>query len=1622
MLVQAENRKGEAITNAVKRLGPKAKRKRADGTEAFIRHFYEDVPPGDIADEQAGDLYGAAISIRQFAAKRTPGQAKVRAYNPRVEKHGWHARHTVVEIINDDMPFLVDSVTMELNRLGLGVHLVIHPQFDLVRDRAGNAKSIHPGRRGPKVALRESIMHVDVDVQTAPEILKEIETGVLQVLGDVRAAVTDWRLMKARVEEIIEELTNAPPKLKKADVQEAIAFLNWVNDDHFTLLGIRDTEYEGRGRNSKIKILPKGALGVLQDPKVRVFAGLRNLGRLPVEIQEFVRQPRLLRIAKSNRRSTVHRRVHMDTIGVKKFDARGKVTGEHLIIGLFTSAAYSQSPREIPLLRRKVAEVIRMSGFDPQSHAGKALQNIVETFPRDELLQIDAENLLEIGRGVIHLQDRQRIALFLRRDAFERFISAFIYIPRDRYTTALRLTFEDIISKAFNGTIAAHFAHLTEDVLGRLHLIVSTTPGAIPDFDQVELEAQLIEAARGWGDWLSEALVEEFGEEKGNALLYRYGKAFPTSYCEQFHAQAAVFDIQRIEQARTERGLSMNLYRPAEAERHQVKFKIYNVGEPVPLSNVLPMLENMGLDVISEVPYEVAPTGSESNVYIHDFLLHAGVGEEIPVDEVRQSFHDTFGRVWRGDMEDDGFNRLVLHAGLGWRDVIVLRAYCKFLRQAGVPTSQEYMEETLATHHSISRLLVDLFHVRFDPDGERNRKREVEKVAAQIDKRLADVQVLDEDRMLRRFLNLIQATLRTNYFQHDTDGEPKPYFSIKLDSQNVDVLPEPKPFREIFVHSPRFEAVHLRFGKVARGGLRLSDRREDFRTEVLGLVKAQQVKNAVIVPVGAKGGFILKKAPPPSDREARFAEGVACYKSFISAMLEITDNLKHDKSKDKIEHPERTVRWDGNHTYLVVAADKGTATFSDFANEVAVSHGYWLGDAFASGGSAGYDHKKMGITARGGWESVKRHFRELEHNTQTEDFTVVGVGDMSGDVFGNSMLLSRHIKLVGAFDHRHIFIDPDPDPKTSFTERKRLFALPRSSWADYNRKLISKGGGIFERKAKSISLTPQMKALFGIDDDQKQLAPDLLLHRMLLAEVDLLWFGGIGTYVKAKSERDLDVGDRANDDIRVNGGDLRCRVVGEGANLGVTQRGRVEFARTGGRINTDAIDNSAGVDCSDHEVNIKILLGDVVRSGGATLKQRNALLVRMTDEVKKLVLVNSYRQTQAISIALPSAPALLGAHQRQMHALEKTGELDRGIEFLPNDEEIDERFAADQGLTSPEIAVLQAYAKIAVYDALMESDLPKDKYLNDVLTRYFPAPLQKKYAESIARHRLRREIIAEEVTNSIVDRAGSTFVTEMQNRTGKSVHEITRAYIIVREAFELRSLWEEIEALDNKVKAKNQIAMLQQTVKTVERTTQWMLREGKAGLDIKMHIDRFEPGIRALRKKLWELLAHKQRKDLETRTDRYVQSAVSKPLAERIGQLKALSSALDIVKNADETKRPVEVVGRTYFLLGEELRLDALRHQANSIVPDNPWHALAKDVILDDYWGLQGRMASSVVTKHGDSEDPIEAWRAKNPESDQRIKQILNDFGILNDPPPKLDLFALTVVSRRLRAVVDKRR
>ena len=1253
-----------------------------------------------------------------------------------------------------------------------------------------------------------------------------------------------------------------------------------------------------------------------------------------------------------------------------------------------------------------------MAGLIPASHDGKALMHILETYPRDELFQISETELFDTAMGVLHLQERQRLALFVRRDPFDRFVSALIYVPRDRYDTRLRLKLQEILSEAYNGQIDAYSTHVAESPLARLHVLLSTRRGEIPRIDVASLEARMAEAARAWVDGVETALIAERGERKGLRITRRFSRAFPSNYQEHFDEHQAVSDIGLIERCLAGGTLAMDLYRKAGAAPHQLHFKTFVRGTPVPLSDVLPMLENMGLRVIGEVPYRVEPEG-EDEIWLHDFNMTVVGNAEIDLAGVRDAFHEAFAQVWHGAMEDDGFNKLVLLAGLTARQITMLRAYAKFLRQAAIPFSQSYMEETLARNPAITRGLAELFEARFDPGVERKAAiAHSMKIRQRILEQLEEVSNLDEDRIIRRFLNAIDATLRTSFHQLDEEGRLLDRLSFKFDSQAIEELPLPKPYREIFVYSPRVEGVHLRFGKVARGGLRWSDRREDFRTEILGLVKAQQVKNAVIVPVGSKGGFVVKRPPPPdAGRDAFQAEGIACYRAFISGLLDLTDNLKGNK----VVPPRNVVRWDDDDPYLVVAADKGTATFSDIANAVSIDYGHWLDDAFASGGSAGYDHKKMGITARGAWESVKRHFRELGKDSQTEDFTCLGVGDMSGDVFGNGMLLSKHIKLIGAFNHLHIFVDPDPDPARSWTERNRLFALQRSSWTDYDQSLISKGGGVFDRRAKSIKPSAEMKRIFGIGKDS--VTPNELILAMLQSEVELLWFGGIGTYIKASTESHLEVGDRTNDPIRISAPQLKARVVGEGANLGMTQRARIEFGMAGGKLNTDSIDNSAGVDCSDHEVNIKILLGAVEQSGSLTRKQRDKLLERMTDEVAELVLRDNYLQTQAISVTHRLGAHLLDRHARFMRGLEKVGLLNRAIEFLPDDEIVLERQKQGIGLTRPELAVVLSYAKITLYDELLGSDLPDDPFVERYLVDYFPSLLRQKYLKEIGKHRLRREIVATVLTNEIVNRLGPTFVHEVGEKTGLPAAEIARSYLIAAEIFRMPTLWRDIEALDNKVPAELQAAMLVECGRLVDREAVWFLREGGSPLDVRRVCGAYGPGVGFLMDKLETLLEGSDADDLEQRAAGYRELGAPAELARRIASLALLAPACDIVRISLGSQVSVEAVARAYFQIGARFGFDWLRRAAGRLSTDTAWDKLAVTAIIDDLFGHQGELTTKVLDVAGGkpaAEPVIDLWVAARQPQVTRTEQLLVELKATGTP----DFAMLAVINRQLKSMV----
>jgi glutamate dehydrogenase len=1596
--------KGAVLDATVARVRECIDRAEADQVERFVRRYYEHVAPEDIVGRRDLDLTGAALAHWGLMRVRMPGEIKVHVYSPNMEEHGWECPHTVVETVVDDMPFLVDSVSMELIRHETAIHLVIRPILDVQRDDEGRLLAVDSGEGRP-----ESLIHVEIDRQTDSAVLEQLRDDLLRVLGDVRAAVEDWPAMRRRAGEIEAELAESrlPGPEEAAEARELLA---WMEEGHFIFLGYGEYDIGREGDEDVLRPLPGSGLGILREIGERPVSA--SFQQLPPTVRKLAREKNLLTLTKANSRATVHRPSYLDYVGVKRFDASGEVSGEGRFLGLYTHTAYRASPWEIPVLRRKVQRVLDRSGLPKGSHDHKALIDILETYPRDELFQISEDELYEIALGILHLGERQRVRLFVRRDTFDRFLSCLVYLPRDRFNTDNRKRIEEILNEAFGGASVEYTTRVSDSVLASLHFIVRVEPGRAVDYDVAELEALVAAATRAWTDDLHDALFEQLGEERAGPLFERYGDAFPSAYREDFAARQAVLDINRMEKLDAGGDLAMSLYLPLASTADHLAFKLLSYAKPILLSDVLPLLEHMGVKVTDERPYEIRPRNGEP-IWIYDFGLRHGEGAEFQADRVRETFQDTFARTWRGEAEDDGFNRLVLSAQLTAREITVLRAIAKYLRQAGSTFSQDYMEDALAAHPAIARGLVELFRLRLDPvrfEGTDAKARALERdVEASIDA----VESLDEDRILRSFLRVVRAVLRTNLFESDAHGRAKPYLSLKLDPELIPDLPEPRPLVEVFVYSPRIEAVHLRGGKVARGGIRWSDRREDFRTEILGLMKAQTVKNAVIVPVGAKGGFVVKRPPTGGGRDALLAEVVECYRIFMRGLLDVTDTV----AGGRVVPPSEVVRYDDDDPYLVVAADKGTATFSDIANAISAEYGFWLGDAFASGGSTGYDHKVMGITARGAWESVKRHFRALGTDLEREDITVVGIGDMSGDVFGNGMLLSRHLKLIGAFDHRHVFLDPDPDPEASFAERERLFRLPSSSWADYDAALLSAGGGVFPRTAKSISLSPQVRA--ALDVTATSLTPNEVIRALLRAPVDLLWNGGIGTYVKAGEERHAEVGDKANDAVRVDADELRCRVVGEGGNLGFSQRARISYALRGGRIFMDAIDNSAGVDCSDHEVNIKILLDTIVAGGDLTEKQRNLLLSEMQDEVGTLVLRDNYEQAQAISRSAELAASMVEVHERYIRALEQAGLLNRELEFLPSDDVLAERKAAGGGLTTPEFAILLSYTKIVLSKELLASDLPEDPYLSVELERYFPKLLRERFGSQLHRHPLRREIIVSRVVNDLVNRAGTTFVFRLGDETGAAAADVARAYTAAREVFELPGLWSEIEALDGHVASETQLAMLLRSRVLLERSTRWLLRNRRRPLDIAETVSHFARGAAAVSTALPTLLGAAERDLARADAAELTSAGVPPALAEQVAYLEALVPALDIVEIAGSVGLDAAAAAQVYFALGVRLELHWLRDQIVALPRDTRWDAMARAALRDDVYAEQAALTGDVLL-HSGANGPspgecVEAWLSQNEASIDRCLQVVAD---LRTAGP-LDLAQLSVAVREVRNLIN---
>jgi glutamate dehydrogenase len=1577
---------------------------------SFAEHLFGHTNLEDLVNYDAASLAFLAEQAWEHVQQRTAGRADIRVINPMVPDG---REISVLEILNDNMPFLFDSTMAELAEQGIEVTLVAHPIIAVERNEQGKllhfyGEALPEGAKGE----RESLIHFHIARLDADADRQKLIEGLTKTLDDVRACVADWRAMRARVEQAIVTFRSNPPPLPIDEVAEANQFLQWLCADNFTFLGLREYRFSP-DTDASDDISTGEGLGILRDPDVKVLRRGTEMVIMTPEIREFMREPTVLMVVKANVNSRVHRRVRMDYVGIKLYAPDGRLEGELRLVGLFTSGAYTRSARQIPYVRHKVEQVLQRAGFDPASHSGKAVLHILEEYPRDELFQVDAETLYNFVMEVLTLYERPRVRALARADKFDRFVSILVFIPREKYDTDVRMRVADFLAQVYKGRLAASYASFPEGSLARVHYIIGRYEGKTPVIEHATLEAEISAIAATWGDKLKAALAASTDGMRARMLANRYALAFTGGYTEAFGTSQAIADIATIEKLTPARPVAISAHR-IEGEDDPTRFglKVFSHGAPLSLSYRVPVIEHHGLRVVNERTYQIAPRAmpAPAPVWLHDMTIEANDGKPIVISsEFSQRLEASIMAVVGDRAESDGYNALILRTALSWREVSTIRALSRYLHQIRAPFSQDYMWETLRKNTAITASMVALFQARLDPrlattDAERSARETT--ILTEIEEQLQSVASLDEDRILRRFTNLVQATIRTNLWQIGEDGHPRPVISFKFDARKIEDLPAPRPLYEIFVYSPRVEGIHLRFGKVARGGLRWSDRPQDFRTEILGLVKAQQVKNAVIVPVGAKGGFVPKRLPPPSNRDAWMAEGTETYRIFIRSLLELTDNL----DGDIIVPPDSTVRHDGDDPYLVVAADKGTATFSDIANAISAEKNHWLGDAFASGGSQGYDHKKMGITARGAWEAVKRHFRELGTDIQTMPFTVAGVGDMSGDVFGNGILLSPATRLVAAFDHRDIFIDPSPDPAVSHAERLRMFNLPRSSWQDYNKALISQGGGVFSRSLKAIPLAPEVRTL--LDLDKPQATPFEVMTAILKARVDLLWFGGIGTYIRASGESDDQVGDRANDPIRVTGAAIRARVIGEGANLGLTQRGRIEAAQKGIKLNTDAIDNSAGVNTSDVEVNIKIALARPEREGRLSSNDRNNLLAAMTDEVGALVLRNNYLQTLALSLAERKGVAESGFLTRLMQSLEQRGLLSRAVEFLPDDAAIAERARRGQSLTRPELAVLLAYAKLTLYDDLLATSVPDDPYLARELSQYFPHEVEDKFSAAVEHHRLRREIIATNLANAVINRGGPACVVRLIDETDADVSTIVMAFVAVDESYGLKRLNDAIDGLDNRIDGQLQLGLYAAIQDLLLSRIVWYVRnvDFKAGLD--SVIARFGPSIREIIAGLDGTLPEDLQAGRSKRRQDLIDAGVPADLAGEFADLEVLVSAPDIVTVAERTSRTIGDAATTFFAAEANFRLDRLVAAARGVPANDNFERLAIDRAIDQIAAAERRLAADMLATGQCGQQAAGTWLAAHPEA-TRIRRSVEEITASG-----LTLAKLTVASNLLGDMV----
>lgn len=1586
----------------------------AEPVVAFAKQFLHQYPLEDLAGRRLVDVYGCIYTCWDFIQQRVSGEPKIRVFNPRLEDHGWECSHTVACILQRDMPFLVDSVRMEINRRNTVMHSIKSSVMQVERDDDGRLQQLLPPRRelendpleDPNVSS-EALLYLEINLDTSVSHASDLARSLKSVLGDVALAVDDYVPM-LDICAAMEDQLQADIEKQDSNLAEACAFLQWMRDGNFTFLGYREYEFCQQGDKKVLCEAENRRLGIfksLEQPAEPTPEYAFNKGK-----QRFYQGPNFLTFAKSSVKSTVHRAAYSDYVSIKRYDAEGEVIGESAFMGLYTSPVYTESPSKIPIIRRKLASVIEQSGLAPASHDGKALTRILDTLPRDELFQSSTRELYETTLGVLAMNERARLRLFMRKDPFGKFVTAVVYVPRDQFNSEVREKISDRIARTIHALDSDFTTYFSESILARVYLVFRVDPNEPLEFDVARLEAQIVDITRSWEDVFQKNLIETHGEEEGSRLFSTFGRAFPAGYREDFEPRIAVQDITLIRNINADNRVAMSFYQPVGAEPGSLRFKVFNWGNGLTLSDVIPVLENLGLRVMGEFPYTIRPHGQQ-DVWMHEFYLEFGLPTRVDAQASRSLFQDAFAAIWDGAAESDAFNRMVLAARLNWREVAMLRAYARYLKQTKFSASQSYIAATLANHVEITRNLVALFRAMFDPrinSAEKPDQSRIERLINKVHEGLDAVDNLNEDLVLRRYLDLILATLRTNAFQLDENDQPKNYISIKFSPRDIPDIPEPRPEFEIFVYSPQVEGVHLRGGKVARGGLRWSDRLEDFRTEVLGLVKAQNVKNAVIVPSGAKGGFVVRKPPVDNSREAFLAAGISAYKTFIRGLLDVTDNLKDGK----LIPPPRVIRRDEDDPYLVVAADKGTATFSDMANSIAAEYDFWLGDAFASGGSNGYDHKQMGITARGAWVSVQRHFREMGINVQAEDFSVIAVGDMGGDVFGNGMLLSEHICLKSAFNHLHIFVDPNPDASSSFHERKRLFELPRSSWTDYNRSLISKGGGIFERRAKSVNITPEMQQAFNIQ--QNKLTPNELISAMLKAPVDLIWNGGIGTYVKSSSESHAQVGDKSNDNLRVNGNELHCKVFGEGGNLGMTQRGRIEYSLAGGRCNTDFIDNAGGVDCSDHEVNIKILLDKVVANGDLTEKQRNQLLEDMTESVAELVLDNNYSQTQALSLAAFQVGNRFDEYRRTINALEAEGRLRRSLEFIPDNETLNERQNKGQFLTHPELSVLISYVKVKLKEELLSAQVIDNERVQEAVETAFPPALVARYKGLVYDHQLRREIVSTQVANEMVNSMGITFYNRISGATGADIDTIAAAYISARDVYLMQDFQKGVAELDYQVPAELQLQLMNSMMGRVRRATRWFVRNRRGELDPAEERTLFRESVQRVIRALPEVLSGEPLREWHSRHDSLVESNVPAELALLAASPTYLFSALGISQSARVSERPVEEVAKVYFSLADRLGLYWFGNQIVALPTETFWQAQARETSMDDLDSQLSVLAIHILRLAGndglDVDAVMDRWVEVMAQPMQRWEKLIKEL----KSAPHGDFAMLTVALREL--------